>query len=97
MRRVVRKATESKRKKYAARRQHIPRRYCTVTAIDLSLLLVTIVTTETVVDPVCKGVKLVATLSEPPGITTEEAMVPVVALVLIRFTVTDCPPATCWI
>ena len=71
--------------------------HCTVTEMDLSEKLVTGVATETVVDPVCKGVKLVVTLSEPPGTTTDEAMLPVDPLLLFTVTVADCPPATCWI
>ena len=48
------------------------------------------------VEPVCNGVKLVVTVSEPPGITTEVAMVPTVLLLLVTVTVADWPPATCW-
>ena len=51
--------------------------------------------TEIVVEPVLTGVKFATKLSEPPAIVTDAAIVPTLAFVLLMFTVTDLPPATC--
>ena len=70
----------------------------TVTATELSLLAAAKPVgriTEIVVEPELSGMKFVTALSEPPVIVTDEPMEPTLLLELLKFTVTDLPPATC--
>lgn len=72
--------------------------YCTITGTDALVVAAANpggVTTEIVVFPAAKGVKFVLALPEPPVIVTGEAIDPTAALLVVRLTVTDAPPATC--